>query len=144
MMLSTTFNIELTEMRFHTYWRALQPYPIEAVIWAGIEAAKDAEHFPVPLTLRSLAEHYHGRGQPSRHQRAKAELPERTATTDEEGIKAIREILRRLGGQMTMTHPVYCAPSPEDPTQRRARLLAQARKILEESAREEGRASGTE
>jgi hypothetical protein len=130
-MLTTTFNIAVSAMRHEAYWAALQMYSIDAVTWACIEAVKEAEHFPVPLTLRCLAQHYQAREAAVQQQRARAHLPARTETTDTESLEALRAIRRQLGDLMSLPlHPAYSAPLRESPDARRSALREQIHQLL--------------
>ena len=129
--LSTTFNIELTEMRLHTYWGALRDFPLDAVQWATVQAIKEEPHFPVPLTLRQYARQYRESKLQQAEQHARKQLTQWSETPDEEGVKAIRKVLQMLGDHMEMTHQVYQEPSTDDPDKRRAELLAQAWHLMD-------------
>lgn len=135
--LSTTFSIELTELRFQTYWGALKDLPLEAVQWACQAIVQQEPHFPVPLTVREYAKQYREAQVQRAAQEARALLPTWSTLPDEEGVKAIRKILVMLGDSMAMTHPVYQQPSTDDPDKRRAELLEQARLVMRHETSEE-------
>jgi len=134
--LSITFNIELTDLRLETYWNALKRYSIDAIEWACQQAINEEPHFPVPLTLRAYAKTYLG----EQRERVKAQdarqVAQWSATPDEEGVAAIRNIRRMLGDamQMPQPHPAYATPSTVDPAVRRAELLRQAQQVMRETS----------
>lgn len=137
--LSTALSIELTTDRLAVYWDALCDLPIEWVTWACQYATRHWHptpqewRFPIPATLRDYARHYREEQMRQTAAAARAMLPQWSSTPDEEGLAAIRNILTKLGDNMEMTHPVYQAPSTDDPDKRRAELLEQARLILRQS-----------
>lgn len=142
-MLSTALSIELTSDRLAAYWDALCDLPIAAVTCACQHAARhwkptleERKPFPVPAILREYAEQYRTEQLQQAAADAKALLPQWSSTPDEVGLAAIRKVLDMLGDHMTMTHPVYQAPSLDDPEKRRAELLEQARLILHEKPEE--------
>ena len=132
-ILSTTFRIELSELRLETYMGALIDLPIEAVEWACAQAVKHEPHFPVPLTLRQYARQYREVKLQRAEQHAAKLLPQWSATPDDVGLQAIREVLAMLGDDMSLKHEVYSGPSTEDPEARKALLWAQARQVLAEA-----------
>jgi hypothetical protein len=144
-MLSSTFNIELTEMRFQTYWNALQGYSIAAVTWACMEAAKDATNFPFPVTLRGLAHDYRDRRERPRATPGVPQVPARTAMTDAEALLAIRTIMDLLDKKMDMASiinpstrmldddPLHYEPTV-DPAVAKAKLRAQFQQLLAEES----------
>jgi hypothetical protein len=136
-------SIGFTTERVAVYWDALSDLPLESVAYACKYAARHwrptpEEHMlPRPATLREYARAY--LAQQTQHIEASAQkqLPERTATIDEVGKREIRKILEMLGEHMEMKHPVYQQPSNDDPAQRRAMLLAQARRVQQEESQKE-------
>lgn len=131
--LSTTFRIELTELRMRTYWDALNDLSLAALTWAAKETVKQEPHFPVPLTVREYAKQYREAQVQRAAQEARALLPTWSSTPDAEGLAAIRKILTMLGDSVEMIHPVYQAPSTDDPDKRRAELIEQARFIMRQA-----------
>ena len=53
--LGSIFNVDLSAQKKHGYWLALVDQPIEAVLYACIEALKAESVMPVPAVLRAHA-----------------------------------------------------------------------------------------
>jgi hypothetical protein len=141
--LSMALTTELTAEHVAVFWDALCDLPITSVTFACQHAARhwrpteqERYRFPLPVTLREYAQQYRERTRQAQQREDQRQLPQRTATTDEEGIRALRQILHKLGDHMEMTHPVYQAPSVENPDKRREELLEQVWKVMHPEAEE--------
>ena len=135
--LSMALSTALSEDLAAVFWDALCDLPIEAVEYACQYAARHWEpreyetlRFPRPSTLREYARYYRQLQIQQAVEEAKSLLPQWTETPDHVGLDAIRKVLKALGDEMELKHPVYQHPSLDDPEKRRAELLEQARWIL--------------
>src|ERR1041385_2629171 len=117
--LSTVSTLDLTGERVATCGDALCALPIESVLGASQHAARywrptPHERFPAPLTVREYAAAYREQRKQHAAREAEKRLPQWSTTPDGVGLTAIRDILRSLGEDMTMRHPVYQHPSLDD------------------------------
>jgi len=58
--LAEVFNVQLSSMKKHAYYLALQDYPLDAIQAASIQALKEESFFPVPAILRAYAKEWLG------------------------------------------------------------------------------------
>ena len=141
--LLTALSITLTAERVAVYWDALCDLPLTSIAAACQHAARhwqpsaEERTFPRPATLRQYAREYKLGQLEQAAQQARAHLPQWSTTPDEQGVKALRDILTMLGDGMEMKHPVYQEPSTDDPEKRRAELIEQARQIVTQAERKD-------
>lgn len=59
--LAEVFNVQLSSMKKHAYYMALQDYPLDAIQASSIQVLKEETFFPVPAILRAYAKEWLGK-----------------------------------------------------------------------------------
>ncbi len=147
----TAFHLALTEMaaffvdpltpqRQQVYWELCGHLPLDAWQYACREAmaTQVLPRCPLPAVLLGFAAEFAARVAHRLALDGPLPHPPRRQDPEAGGVVAIRAILRSLRDVLATKHPVYQAPTTEDPEVRKARLLEQAAQVMAETNGQKG------